>query len=74
MDILSNFFNFFIFTFTTIASFHGVFLFKMIISLKIKKNPNPFPLAKIGASTLHFLPHLLIQFHFMHLKKLKMHS
>ncbi len=37
MDILSNFFNFLIFTFTTIASFHGVFLFRMIISLRISK-------------------------------------
>ncbi len=38
------------------------------------RNPNLFPLVKIGASTLHFLPHLPIYIHFVHLERLKMHS
>jgi len=33
-------------------------------------NPNPLPLMKIDASTLHFLPHLPFYLHFVHLKKL----
>jgi type II restriction/modification system DNA methylase subunit YeeA len=34
----------------------------------------PFPFVKINVSTFHFLPHLLIYLHFVHLKRRKMHS
>jgi hypothetical protein len=75
MDPFSSFFTFFIFVFHHNHFLFCALLFGMEIGLEIScKSKLPFICKNFDTSTFHFLLHLSIQLHFVHLERLKMHS
>jgi hypothetical protein len=67
---LPSFFNYYIINMMLVNGW--VYFLDKILSYRSFKYP--LSLVKIGVSTFHFLPHLPIHLHFMHLEGLNMHS